>query len=97
MCIVEYVCFCIFFFSSRRRQTICALVTGVQTCALPISDRRRLLEIGSGSGQHAVFFAAALPALIWQCSDLTDKLPGIRAWLDDAGLPNTPPPLALDR
>src|SRR3546814_3923179 len=28
---------CVFFFSSRRRHTICALVTGVQTCALPIS------------------------------------------------------------
>src|SRR3546814_10782378 len=32
-----YVCFIIFFFSSRRRHTRCALVTGVQTCALPIS------------------------------------------------------------
>src|SRR3546814_7352754 len=31
---------CIFFFSSRRRHTRCALVTGVQTCALPISDRQ---------------------------------------------------------
>src|SRR3546814_6724255 len=31
---------CVFFFSSRRRHTICALVTGVQTCALPISNRR---------------------------------------------------------
>src|SRR3546814_13987229 len=31
-----YVCFCFFFFSSRRRHTRCALVTGVQTCALPI-------------------------------------------------------------
>src|SRR3546814_1424928 len=30
----------LFFFSSRRRHTRCALVTGVQTCALPISDRR---------------------------------------------------------
>src|SRR3546814_9115142 len=30
------VCFCLFFFSSRRRHTRCALVTGVQTCALPI-------------------------------------------------------------
>src|SRR3546814_4115082 len=30
---------CMFFFSSRRRHTRCALVTGVQTCALPISDR----------------------------------------------------------
>src|SRR3546814_3964622 len=31
------VLFCVFFFSSRRRHTRCALVTGVQTCALPIS------------------------------------------------------------
>src|SRR3546814_14092564 len=31
-------CWLCFFFSSRRRHTICALVTGVQTCALPISD-----------------------------------------------------------
>src|SRR3546814_10333328 len=34
---VLYVC-CLFFFSSRRRHTRCALVTGVQTCALPISE-----------------------------------------------------------
>src|SRR3546814_2520716 len=34
-CGVYYFCYC-FFFSSRRRHTICALVTGVQTCALPI-------------------------------------------------------------
>src|SRR3546814_10063797 len=32
------VCFCCFFFSSRRRHTRCELVTGVQTCALPISS-----------------------------------------------------------
>src|SRR3546814_4561608 len=32
----EFLCFCLFFFSSRRRHTRCALVTGVQTCALPI-------------------------------------------------------------
>src|SRR3546814_9668284 len=34
---------CLFFFSSRRRHTRCALVTGVQTCALPISAVARLL------------------------------------------------------
>src|SRR3546814_1242184 len=34
--IFDFVCVCIFFFSSRRRHTRCALVTGVQTCALPI-------------------------------------------------------------
>lgn len=61
-----------------------------------LGGRRRVLEIGSGSGQHAVHFAAALPALTWQASDVAAHLPGIRAWLDDAGLPNTPPPLLLD-
>ena len=60
------------------------------------ADRRRVLEVGSGTGQHAVYFAAALPWLTWQCADLLPQLPGIRQWLDEAGLPNTPPPLALD-
>src|SRR3546814_3849564 len=36
-CFIFYMCSCFFFFSSRRRHTRCALVTGVQTCALPIS------------------------------------------------------------
>lgn len=61
-----------------------------------LADRRRLLEIGSGTGQHAVHCAAAMPWLEWQCSDLPAHLPGIRAWLDEAGLPNTQPPIALD-
>jgi cyclopropane fatty-acyl-phospholipid synthase-like methyltransferase len=60
------------------------------------ADRRSVLEVGSGTGQHAVYFAAALPWLSWQCADLAPQLPGIRQWLDEAGLPNTPPPLALD-
>ena len=60
------------------------------------ADRRSVLEVGSGTGQHAVHFAAALPWLSWQCADLASQLPGIRMWLDEAGLPNTPPPLALD-
>ncbi len=60
------------------------------------ADRRQVLEIGSGTGQHAVHFAAALPHLVWQTSDRADYLPGIRQWLAEAGLPNTPPPLALD-
>ncbi len=60
------------------------------------ADGRRVLEIGSGTGQHAVHFAAALPWLTWQCSDRGAQLPGIRQWLKDAALPNTPPPIALD-
>ncbi len=59
-------------------------------------DRQRVLEIGSGTGQHAVHFAAALPHLTWQSSDRADHLPGIRDWLDEAALPNTPDPLELD-
>jgi len=60
------------------------------------SNRRRVLEIGSGTGQHALHFAAALPHLTWQASDRAQNLPGIRAWLDEARLPNTPAPIALD-
>src|SRR3546814_9500351 len=42
MCYVlcRFIFVCVFFFSSRRRHTRCALVTGVQTCALPIFNRR---------------------------------------------------------
>ncbi|MCY7353690.1 MAG: class I SAM-dependent methyltransferase [Lysobacter sp.] len=57
---------------------------------------RQVLEIGSGTGQHAVHFAAAMPWLTWQCSDRPEHLPGIRMWLDEAGLSNTPPPMELD-
>ncbi len=42
-------------------------------------DTRSVLEIGSGTGQHGVFFAAALPDLIWQTSDREENLEGIRA------------------
>jgi len=57
-------------------------------------DARTLLEIGTGTGQHAAFFAAALPGLTWQTSDIPAHLPGIRLWLDEARLTNLPPPLA---
>jgi len=59
-------------------------------------DRRELLEIGSGTGQHAIHFAAALPHLNWQTSDCPENLPGIAAWLAEAALPNTPPPFVFD-
>jgi cyclopropane fatty-acyl-phospholipid synthase-like methyltransferase len=60
------------------------------------ADRRHVLEVGSGTGQHAVHFAAALRHLTWQTSDLETNLAGIRLWIDEAGLTNLPPPLALD-
>lgn len=60
------------------------------------ADRRRVLEIGSGTGQHAVFFAQHLPHLQWQTSDLPDNHAGINAWLKEAQLDNLLPPLAID-
>lgn len=61
-----------------------------------LANCRSVLEIGSGTGQHAVHFARGLPHLVWQTSDLRGNHPGITAWLEHAGLPNTRPPLALD-
>lgn len=57
---------------------------------------RHVLEIGSGTGQHAVFFARHLPHLVWQCSDRSEGLAGIKIWLKEAGLANTPAALELD-
>jgi hypothetical protein len=61
------------------------------------ADARSVLEIASGSGQHAVFFAAQLPHLTWQPSDVdVDNLASIRAHRDEAALPNLLEPVALD-
>ena len=57
---------------------------------------RSVLEIGSGTGQHAVHFAAAMPHLKWQTSDVASNLPGIRQWLAEAALFNTPAPIEFD-
>jgi cyclopropane fatty-acyl-phospholipid synthase-like methyltransferase len=59
-------------------------------------DAKSVLEIGSGTGQHAVFFARELPHLVWQSSDREINHAGIKAWIDDAGLANLLLPLALD-
>ncbi|MFP5507298.1 MAG: DUF938 domain-containing protein, partial [Gammaproteobacteria bacterium] len=56
----------------------------------------RVLEIGSGTGQHAIFFARELPHLTWQTSDVAEYHPGIRAWIGDAALDNVRAPLTLD-
>ncbi len=60
-----------------------------------LGGARHVLEIGSGTGQHAVHFAAAMPWLTWQTSDDVSNLGGIAQWLGEAGLANTPPPIGL--
>jgi cyclopropane fatty-acyl-phospholipid synthase-like methyltransferase len=57
---------------------------------------QQVLEIGSGTGQHAVFFARALPHLIWQTSDVAEHHPGIHAWIADEGTDNVRAPLSLN-
>jgi len=57
---------------------------------------RDVLEIGSGTGQHAVYFAQHLPHLTWQTSDVAEHHAGIEAWIADSGLANVKHPLALD-
>lgn len=74
----------------RNRDPILAVLRG------HFADRKRVLEIGSGTGQHAAYFAAALPQLTWQTSDRPENHAGICAWLDEARLANALPPLALD-
>lgn len=61
-----------------------------------LAGRSSLLEIGSGTGQHAVYFGPELGHLHWQTSDRVENHPGIRAWLAQADLANVLPPLALD-
>ena len=56
-----------------------------------------ILEIASGTGEHAVYFAERFPALIWQPSDINeDALRSIAAWRDAAGLANLKSPMVLD-
>jgi hypothetical protein len=59
-------------------------------------NRKSVLEVGSGTGQHAVYFAKEMPWLTWQCSELQENLGGLEMWLTEAALSNLPPPINLD-
>ena len=60
------------------------------------ADRRHVLEIGSGTGQHSVYFAPRLPQLVWRTSDLPENHAGIVAWHAAHPAPNLRPPLSFD-
>ncbi|QNP48273.1 DUF938 domain-containing protein [Diaphorobacter aerolatus] len=55
-----------------------------------------VLEIGSGTGQHGVYFAPRLPHLVWQTSDLAHNHAGILAWHAAQPAANLRAPFVLD-
>jgi len=77
--------------TSRNREPILAVLRGV------LPKDARVLEIASGSGEHAVFVARALPGVAWQPSDPdAESRASIAAWTAHEGLVNVAPPLAID-
>lgn len=61
-----------------------------------LTDRRSVLEIGSGTGQHAVYFAPRLSHIQWQTSERRVNLHEVQRWLAHAPADNLPAPLELD-
>jgi len=77
--------------TQRNREPI------LEVLARWLTTPARVLEIASGTGQHAAFFAASLPNLSWQPSDQSpDGFDSIEAWSAEAGLTNVAPPVVLD-
>ena len=60
------------------------------------SDCTRVLEVGSGTGQHAVYFASQLPNIHWQASDQKEYLPGVTARIEQEGVTNQPLPVEFN-
>ena len=74
----------------RNQEPILKILQGV------LAKQQYVLEIASGTGQHAIYFGRALPHLSWQTSELTEKHEGILAWLSEIKLPNVLPPVTLN-
>ena len=74
----------------RNRHPILEVLRGA------FADRHRVLEIGAGTGQHAVHFASHLPWLAWQPTDRREHLAGLTARVAAEGPPNLAPPAELD-
>ncbi|WP_440054643.1 DUF938 domain-containing protein [Pseudoalteromonas sp. T1lg65] len=55
-----------------------------------------VLEVGSGTGQHAVYFAEKFPDIIWQTADLAENHTGILQWLNESQATNIKPPIELN-
>src|SRR5687768_7683478 len=77
--------------ATRNREPIAEVLAEELPASGPV------LEIASGTGEHAVYFAARFPALTWQPSDPdTAARASIAAWREESGLGNLLPPVELD-
>ena len=74
----------------ENRKPILAVISSL------FSSLSNVLEIGSGTGQHAIYFAEKMPHLTWYTSDCSANLNGINMWLAEAALLNVKPPFELD-
>ena len=74
----------------NNQTAICQILERVFT------DKKLVLEVGSGTGQHGVCFAKNLPHLIWQMSDREQNHAGINQWIIDGPAPNLIAPIRLD-
>lgn len=75
----------------RNREPILKVLKEIVT-----PEDRKLLEIGSGTGQHAVYLAPHFPHMIWVTSDMKEKHTGIKMWLEESGAPNIIGPGAFE-
>ncbi len=76
--------------AERNREPILQILKEV------FGDRRNVLEIGSGTGQHASYLAGRLPHLVWQPSDCAEYLTELTFWIDRYGSENVLSPVELD-
>jgi trans-aconitate methyltransferase len=68
----------------------------LQVLRVELDGVETLLELGSGTGQHARYFAQQFPQLRWQPSDVAQNIPSIESWREGYTADNLPPPLVLD-
>jgi len=80
-------------FSQASENNKSSILAVLKTAFADVND---VLEIGTGTGQHAVYFAKHLEHVNWQPSDVTEHLPGINLWLDEAQLSNMRELVALN-
>lgn len=76
----------------RNQQPILEILLGL----IPSGSEHTLFEVGSGTGQHAVYCAPHFPNLTWITSDLPEKHSGIQTWIHDSGASNIMGPVPLD-